>query len=279
MKLGLGTVQFGIDYGVYNKSKIISDFEVNKILNTANKFKISYIDTAQDYGNSEKKIGKFDTSDFKIITKISKDVHYDDVRKSIEGSLNRLKVKKVNGVLIHSFSHFIKNNRVYKKLIDLKKKGLILNIGFSLYYPEELKYLLDNKIDFDFIQIPYNIFDRRFESYFEFLKSVNIEIHVRSVFLQGLFFIDPLNLSNFFRHHINHFISFRNEIQKNKISVQSACLNYVCNNEYINCVLIGVENNNQLVENINAIDNKLNLKFLDKFKINDEKILLPYNWK
>jgi len=279
MKLGLGTVQFGMDYGVISKSKIISDSEIKKILNTANKFDIKYIDTAQDYGDSEKKIGKHEKSNFEIITKISKDVHPNDVINSIKESLKRLKVKKINGVLIHSFNHYVENSEVYNNLIDLKNIGLIQKTGFSLYYPDELKYLLENNISFDFIQIPYNILDRRFEPYFKDLKLLNVEIHIRSVFLQGLFFIDPLKLSSHFINYTKHLINLRNIIKEKNISIESACLNYVYKNKNIDCVIVGVENNNQLLDNINAIDKNLNLKILDKFKINDEKILLPFNWK
>ena len=106
----------------------------------------------------------------------------------IKESLNRLNLKKVYGALFHVFDDFNKNKQLYEKLNNFKKDGLVEKIGFSLYFPEQLEQLINSKIDIDIIQVSYSIFDQRFVKYFKDLKMLGIEIHVRSVFLHGLYF-------------------------------------------------------------------------------------------
>ena len=106
MKIGIGTVQFGLNYGISNNSGIISDFEINKVFNTLSKSAISYIDTAQAYGNAEQRIGKFDLSDYKIISKVNKISKSKEIKSHFLSSLNNLGVNRLYGLLVHDFNHF-----------------------------------------------------------------------------------------------------------------------------------------------------------------------------
>lgn len=279
MKIGIGTVQFGLNYGISNNSGIISDFEINKVFNTLSKSAISYIDTAQAYGNAEQRIGKFDLSDYKIISKVNKISKSKEIKSHFLSSLNNLGVNRLYGLLVHDFNHFKSDNSIYNEMKKLKNQGLVKKIGFSLYNIDQLNYLLSNKINFDILQIPYSIFDQRFSSSLDKLKSKKVEIHARSIFLQGLVFLKPELLNNYFDSIKNHLKKFRKEIYQNDISIESACLNFVCQDERIDCVLIGINKFDELTNILNSYNEKIQTNFLKKFKIENNKILDPSRWK
>ncbi|MCF6296414.1 MAG: aldo/keto reductase [Flavobacteriaceae bacterium] len=283
MKIALGSAQFGLDYGINNAKGKISNSEIDNIISYAKSVKIHTIDTAQSYGNSEEVIGNLQlVNDFNIITKISLNKD-DNVEKLIIKSLANLQIDKIYGLLLHNFNDFTNNPALLKSLNKEKEKGKIHKYGFSLYNPQELKYLIDNNFHFDIVQIPFSIFDRRFEPYFEILKNKNVEIHVRSVFLQGLIFKTPNTLSNHFKNISHQLMELNNLANMHEISISSIALNFVMNQKLIDKVVIGIDSLQQLKENVNILkESKIVEPFisgLNELKITDENILLPFNWK
>src|SRR5690606_15941273 len=110
-----------------------------------------------------------------------------------------LKSKAIYGCLFHDYNSWKQQPQLLDELQKLKAEGKISKVGFSLYYPQQAEELLENKIDFDLVQVPYSLFDQRFETVFKKLKKVGVEIHTRSVFLQGLFFLQPEKISPYFQ--------------------------------------------------------------------------------
>jgi aryl-alcohol dehydrogenase-like predicted oxidoreductase len=168
-------------------------------------------------------------------------------------------------------------------MLKIKQCGKAVKIGFSLYHPAEAEYILQNNIPCDIVQVPYNIFDQRFASLFSELKSRKIEIYVRSVFLQGLFFIHPNNLDEQFdsiRHRMRELSAFS---EKEQIAMSTLCLGFVDSNKYIDNIIIGVDSLENLKENINNYnrlsDLSINYRQFESFSITDESIILPFNWK
>lgn len=284
-KLILGTAQFGLDYGINNPDGKIKKNEAFKILSFAYKHKINILDTSYAYGDSEIVLGEYIKEykkDIKIISKLPQN----DCENPIElfyKSLNRLNSIKIYGYLIHHFDFFMKKSKIWEDLKLLKEEGKIEKIGFSLYYPEELDYLLGKNIDFDIIQIPYNIFDQRFKEYFLELKKINVEIHIRSIFLQGLVFIPVQKLPE-------KFLKIKSKLEKlnslSKIlntSIASLCLNFSILNPLIDKIIIGIDCKEHLHEIINTMAEIDNIKSiyhnLETLKENDENIILPTNWK
>jgi aryl-alcohol dehydrogenase-like predicted oxidoreductase len=163
MKLALGTVQFGLDYGVTNSSGQITIDEVRSILTFAKNNKINTLDTASVYGNSEQVLGCCGVDNYQIITKmISLENSVDEVINGFYKSLESLGQKQVEGLLVHDMNN-IENEQfdaLFSKLNELKQQGLIEKIGFSTYMPEQVDFLLEN-FDFDLIQLPFNVFDNR----------------------------------------------------------------------------------------------------------------------
>tara|TARA_B100000886_G_scaffold340021_1_gene307506 strand:- start:6536 stop:7375 length:840 start_codon:yes stop_codon:yes gene_type:complete len=279
MKLGLGTVQFGLNYGISNSSGIISDNDIEKVFETISKNGISYIDTAQAYGNAEKRIGRFDLTNYKVISKINKSLKSNEIEKHFLTSLDNLGLNKLYGLLVHDFNHFKFDNSIYHEIKKLKNMGYLEKIGFSLYETNELNYLLKNKIEFDILQIPYSIFDQRFSDLLDTLKLNKVEIHARSIFLQGLVFLNPESLSNYFDPIKNHLKKFREETYKNGISIESACLNFVCQDKRIDCALIGINKFKELVNILDSYDEKISTTVFKKFEIEDNNLLNPSKWK
>jgi aryl-alcohol dehydrogenase-like predicted oxidoreductase len=278
-KLALGTVQFGLDYGINNSNGQVEFNEVNKILNLLKLNKIDTIDTASSYGNSEKILGKIGISNLNVITKtLPLTFGVNNVIKTFYQSLENLKVPAIDGLLIHNFSD-AKHEEfdiLYKELCILKDHKVINKIGFSIYSPMQANFLLNN-FDFDLIQAPLNVFDVRLinSGILGKLKSNKIEVHARSVFLQGLL-LNFKELDEYFFRWKNKFNEYQKIVESSNLSLLEYALNFVLNIKDIDKVIVGVNSERQLKE---IIQTKIDKDVLDGFPINDLKLLNPSEWK
>lgn len=274
-KIVLGTVQFGCQYGI-NSAGRPDDVEVRVILEEASKAGIGKLDTSSAYGNSESVLGAFIPTDanFSIISKYPKSNV--PVREMFTGSLERLNVKKLYGYLLHHFDVYRTNNAVWNEFVKLKQDGLVEKIGLSLYTTDELELLLQNKVPFDLLQVPYNIFDRQFEPYFPMLKERGVEIHVRSTFLQGLFFMNREALPEKLQPLKPYLLQLDEYAQSMEMSVAEVALNHNLQNDAIGGVLIGVDNQSQLVTNLQSIRNE---RVELDIHVQEKQLLNPVNWK
>lgn len=271
-KIGLGTVQFGLDYGISNNSGKTSSEEVTRILKFAKEKGIDTIDTAQAYGDSENVLGMNDLKGFKIVTKFIKGDK--SVLSIVNSSLEKLKQQELYGLLVHSPQEVLQNEKVWNELIGLKNIGLVKKIGFSFNDPNEVEKCLQKKMIPDVIQVPYNYFDSRFEKHFPQLKDLGCEIHTRSTFLQGLFFLSEEILKSKFMQVAKMIIDLQNQFNSH---LSKGLINFVMNNKYIDKVVLGVNSYDQLQENL-TIDNTQ----FDLPKINHlipDEILIPSKWK
>ena len=278
-KLALVTAQFGLDYGVTNSEGKVQVEEVELILGCAKENSINTLDTAASYGNSEEVLGSIGISDFQIITKtIPLKNGVDEVIKHFQQSLTFLNKSSVNGLLIHNVNEIEhKNfNTLFKELTELKRQGLVNKIGFSTYTPEQVDFLLKN-FDFDLIQVPFNIFDNRLiqGGQLQALNNKGVEVHARSVFLQGVL-LDFNNLSNYFSPWKKEFSIYQETVKDNGLSLLECALNFVLNIREIDKVLVGVNSERQLKEIIQAVKRQSNLS---AYPINDINLLNPSLWK
>jgi aryl-alcohol dehydrogenase-like predicted oxidoreductase len=282
MKLAVGTVKFGTNYGLINKKKIylneikkISKFINSKINN------ISLIDTAFSYGKSHKIIGRTKLNKLKIVTKIrflSKNkINY--FNKNIDNLLKDLRVNKIYGLLFHDVKDAI-NKSYLKLLLDLKKKKIIKKIGVSIYSPNDLKIILKLWKP-DIVQVPFNIFDQRLvkSGYLDLLKKLKIEIHVRSCFLQGLLVNYDRNKKKFkkFQKWSDLLESWSGWCRNNNISKIEACLQFIKNYKKIDYLVVGFDNLKQLKEIIYILGKK-EIKITNKFYSSDLKLIDPRKW-
>lgn len=281
MKIALGTVQWGMNYGIANNEGIPSNDVLKSIIYLAQNSGINLFDTAAQYGIAEYRIGNYLSKKSNIVTKIGSFSNGNSLKNQIENSLKNLKREKIYGCLIHNSKELINKDYLWDELTEFKLKGKLKKIGFSLYEPKELKILLGYDMIPDIIQVPYSVLDRKFEPYFELLKNKGVEIHVRSIYLQGLYFKNPDQLPNKFSKLKPVLKELQNISKKNKLNIAQFCLDFIRQNYNIDYAVIGVESENQLKEIIQLKNFKLNwdsiLKSLDRYNIKEE-LLNPSNW-
>lgn len=276
-KIALGTVQFGLQYGIGNKEGKTNSIEVSKILNVAHIEGIHLLDTAQAYGDSEKVIGRLHENRFRIVTKINPDeVESRSAEVLVQHSLENLNLNSIYGLLFHSAISAFENPEIVSKLKDLQKQGIIQKVGFSVYTPNELNQLIIKYGIPDIIQIPYSHLDQRFERLAIDLHKEGVEIHTRSTFLQGLFFVDPEELPDFFEPITPYLNRLRNSYFDNTQLAQ-ALINFSLSKDFIDYVVIGVNNESQLIENINFSETSIFVLPEPPRKI-PENILRPNLW-
>jgi aryl-alcohol dehydrogenase-like predicted oxidoreductase len=288
MQLGIGTAQFGMNYGVANKDGIVIDSEINNILTLAKKNNINLLDTARLYGCSEEAIGLTKISqNFKIITKTNnfKSFNSQQSKKQLiedfEISLKLLNVKKIYGLLFHNADDLLtdKSSDLWQLLLNLKENNLVEKIGISIYNSYQIDEIL-KKFKIDIIQVPINIYDQRLinSGHIKKMQDLNIEIHARSIFLQGLLTMECVDLNNFFSPILNQHKKYWNFLKNNKLSPIKICLDFIKENN-INYAIVGVNNSSQLLQIIdNYNQEKLNIDY-SLFNIEDENFINPANWK
>jgi len=282
-KIVLGTVQFGIDYGINNISGKVHPTEVCSILDLANRSGIKILDTSYAYGESELVLGKCLNDkllNFKIISKFPQCTK--SVDEIFEETLIRLKTSHLYGYLVHHFNFYLEHPEIWESFKKLKDKGQVEKIGFSIYSSLELEYLLEHNIQFDLIQFPYNIFDRQFDPYLGILKKNNVEVHTRSVFLQGLFFKDVDALSERLLPLKPYLALIHSYCDKNTLSIEQLALNWVLSKPEIDGVLIGVDNIGQLTDDIKMANGNIgqnDIDFIESIQVKEKELLNPVNWK
>ncbi len=279
MKLGIGTAQFIKNYG-FMKKKI----KLDKYFKTLNNSKINLIDTAQEYSDAEELIGKYLSLKKKIITKvkpmreISQSKKLEFFKKSLETSMKKLKREKIYGLLLHDENDIFQNDDFYKFIEEIKKNKIIKKFGYSTY-----DIFKDNiykrYFNFDLIQAPFNIFDansRKIKMFKQIKK--NKEIHIRSIFLQGLV-LNEQNANSSYKSIKDKLNIMDNLISKKNIKNRYQYVISLINNLNIaDYCIIGCLNHYE-IENLNKFkSSKINLKDLYKFQIKNKKILDLRNW-
>lgn len=297
-KLTLGTVQFGLNYGINNPRGKPSRKKSLEMLNFAFEKGIRVFDTAYAYGEAEEILGEFSQSrnlgeKIKIITKLkpniiseskSQKTVYDIIAGNLKKSLKKLKRDYVDGYLFHTPA-YIRNKKLVDSLSRLKEQGLVKNIGVSVYEEKDAVYAakLDNV---DYIQVPYSIFDQRLDrtDFFQLANKNGKTVFARSAFLQGLFFMSEEKIPSYLQKAKVYFKELDKIIVKYNLSRQQAALLFSLKNKNIDYVVFGVDNINQLKEDINIAEQNLDceqcLKELNNKFINMEKnIIFPSLWK
>jgi aryl-alcohol dehydrogenase-like predicted oxidoreductase len=285
-KLILGTVQFGLKYGINNVSERPDQTGVNEMLLFAFNAGIKCLDTAEVYGNAHQAIGKFHESNsailFDIITKLPDQLDH-QLGIKVDQYIKDLNVKKLKLLLFHSFNTYVQNKGAVMEMAILKEHNKIEQTGVSVYSNEQARVAIDDN-GIDVIQIPFNLFDNnnhRGEILIEAKKRGKI-VHTRSTFLQGLFFTDlkknNTKIVNSLRKEISKIQS--TDLIKN-LSVQEIALNYCLQQSYIDQILIGVDNIHQLKENLKHAQYLISEDIISKINeinISNKNLLNPSLW-
>lgn len=272
MKLALGTAQLGMNYGIANKTGQPSPSSARRILELANQNGVELLDTASGYGESETIIGRYirtvretgQNQPFQIVTKIP-DPFEEEVQSAAEArtgmreqvlrSMERLNLPCLDYCLLHSpKSMFTQDGLVVEWLKELKQDGLIGKVGISVYTPEDVKRYLE--LDgLDVIQVPLNIMDTRLlrSGLLADLGARKIEIHVRSVFLQGLLLMSPDEIPPYLQKAVPYIRQLQALASELQLTYAELCLVYVRDLKEVGRIVVGCETENQLREHIEAM--------------------------
>lgn len=261
-KLALGTAQFGLDYGISNNSGKISEESAVALLSYAKCKGINTLDTAVAYGNSEQVLGNIGVDGWEIITKLPElpegrvDIE-SWVQRQLEGSLSRLGVNSVYGLLLHRPQQLFEpsGQKLISALERLKRQGDVKKIGVSIYHPEELD-LIYKVMEPDLVQSPLNILDRRLidSGWLARLRSLGVEVHVRSVFMQGLLLMSAAQRPEKFARWQSIWIEWDRWLVSNEIDPVVACLGFALSEPSVDKIVVGVENAAQLESIVSALD-------------------------
>jgi aryl-alcohol dehydrogenase-like predicted oxidoreductase len=267
----IGTAQFGMLYGIANKSGQPGTDEVLSIVKLASENNVWFYDTAQAYGDSENLLGKA-FSQLRIndrvrcITKIQPNMKDRDVAtliQSVRQSMRKLQVSQLWGILAHRVEQ-VRDPITLKAVDRMKDEGLVKWWGASVYNPKDaMKLTRDDAIDI--IQAPFNILDRRLLDcgFFRAAREYGKKVFLRSIFLQGLLFLEAEELSEkdmkWAEPHLEH---FRNRINALKVSVESFAMQAVSTVVPDGVMIMGIEKTSQLEKNLSTLRSPLIAKVL-----------------
>jgi aryl-alcohol dehydrogenase-like predicted oxidoreductase len=255
-KLTIGTAQFGLDYGIANRGGQVNFEEIQRILDFAFNLGIDTLDTAIAYGDSETRLGKAGVSNWNIVSKLpSVPKNCRNVTAwvidSVEGSLDRLKVNSLFGLLLHRpddlNSEF--GEELYEGLETVKRFGMVSQLGVSVYAPGELR-TLNNFKEFTVVQSSLNIIDRRILELDNFVNegANRFTIQTRSAFLQGLLLMNPQQRPRKFSKWNNLWDVLDKFIEESGLTRLEVCIRYVMAVEAVNKVIVGIDSLIQLKE-------------------------------
>ena len=287
-KLSLGTVQFGLDYGIANNNGQPKQKSVNEIIEYVYQHNINCFDTAQAYGNAEEVIGKSieDKQDIFIISKLKSEFFKKDLMNNVYKSLKNLKIDLLYGLLLHDSELLYNWKEEYSNLINsLIAENNIKYFGVSIYTNEDFDLAIKNP-SIKFIQIPFNIFDQRAVSknWFKKAKDNNKLIFIRSVFLQGLLLMDINKLPSNLQIAKKYLIIFESYCKKLNITKSELALSFVDTVATDSLLLFGCDNIQQAKENIEnynslkELDRSIVQSIINDFKDINENIYNPTRW-
>lgn len=287
MKLALGGAQFGLAYGVANTSGQVALPEASRILQMAYKQGVRVIDTAIAYGESEKALGQVGVAGWNVISKLPEmpvdllgvEAIGEWVEQQVNGSLQRLKVDSLYGLLLHRPQQLLTEGgqHLYRALKLMKQKGLVSKIGVSIYQPDELQPLFCN-MSFDLVQAPLNVLDQRMvlSGWADRLYGLGVELHVRSAFLQGLLLMSDEQRPQKFGPWDAVWTTWRSWLNTNRLTPLEACLRYVYQFPAVTQVVMGVDRASQLEAILQVPE--AHLPSLPSWGSFDDRLLNPARW-
>ena len=251
-KLGLGTVQFGLAYGVTNERGQVPAAEAEAIVAAALAAGIDLFDTAAAYGDSERVLGHALGShrEVRIVSKLPPLAadrigasEIDQWRAALQRSLEQLRRPSIYGLLLHRPDDLRKPGaeRLVALLAELKSVGTVARIGVSAYDPAQIELALD-RLPLDAVQVPVNLLDQRLlrDGTLDRLKRRQVEVHVRSAFLQGALLAEPSALPGHFAPHRERLSAVGRAADRAGLSRLALCLRFVLDQPVVDRLIVGV---------------------------------------
>jgi aryl-alcohol dehydrogenase-like predicted oxidoreductase len=287
-KLGLGTVQWGLSYGLANQHGVTSPETVTTILAEAERCGVMVLDTASLYGEAEAVLGANPLQAFQVITKTPKfltagitDEQAYQLSQTFHQSLHRLSAKAIYGLLVHHAGDLIATGgeKLVVAMRELKDKGEVQNIGVSVYDGAQIDAVL-KVFKPDIIQLPISVLDQKMlmNGQLARLKQEGVKIHARSVFLQGLLLM-PLGEIPIFFDPIRPLLArWHAAAHAQGMTLIQAALSFVRDIPYVDTVLVGVDNLAQFQSCV--ADFSIDARFdASGLACNDPMFVNPALWK
>ncbi len=292
MQLGLGSVQFGLDYGIANPAGKTAPTEVAAILALAAENGITVLDTAAAYGNSETVLGRAmpPGPNFRIVSKtrnfgpsaVGQDAAA-ALRADFNKSLERLGVERLYGLLLHHCDDLFLpgGERLLAAMVALKEGGLVEKIGVSVYQRRQIEEVMAGS-PIDLLQIPVNVLDQRLtaDDLLASISAAGVEIHARSAFLQGLLLMPPEKVADYFAPIRPLLHNYRTAITASGMTAVQAALAFVRRNQAVDHVLVGVTSRPELMEILTAFEGPTFADFdFSPFAVDDARMVDPSQWQ
>ena len=285
-KIVIGTAQFGLKYGVANTGGQVSDSDAIKILSLAKEHGIDTLDTAVAYGDSEQVLGRIGVDDWLLMSKLPPlpegllDVRT-WVNQQVNHSLQALKIKKLHVLFLHRPEQLLGGygKELYRSLLELKHLGSVEKIGISVYDTAALDLILRN-MHFDVVQAPYNILDTRLvtSGWMRQLEDIGCELHVRSIFLQGLLLMNAADRPKYFDRWKPLWDTWDAWLRETGVPAIELCLAHALSTSGVAKIVLGVQTPAQMLE-ILAHTSGVATVIPSDFKCIDTDLLNPSNWK
>lgn len=282
-RLILGTSSWGNNYGAFNSRGTVMQ-ETLDLLNYAQNKGIAKLDTAPTYGESEKLIGQAAATDFNIYSKLSTESWHlgtDQAHRAVRQSLKNLGIKKFSGLMYHNGRDLIDSRgqatAFMKELMDI---GLVDKWGVSVYEVDELQEILDYCTP-DFVQLPLNLADQRFadSGMISHLNTAGVEVHGRSIFLQGLLLQDSRGLPRRFQGISKWLSELESFSLLHGFSKLELAISFILSNPGVGGILLGVNSMEHLVSSINAIETSLEVPELNNVpRLENQSLADPRTW-
>lgn len=287
-KLGLGTVQWGTTYGVANRQGMTPAAEVGRILSAARRAAVSVLDTAALYGEAESALGVHDLTDFRIVTKTPRfattsitETQADELLNTFHCSLEKLGVDAVYGLLVHHTDDLLApgGSRLVEALRSLQAAGKVARVGVSIYDRMQLDAVFQ-VFSPEIVQLPVSVLDQRLivDGSLTLLHSRGVEIHTRSVFLQGLLLMMPSDLPTYFAPVRPLLQRWHDSCAEQALTPVQAALAFVRDIAEIDYCLVGVQSLAQFEDCVR--DFGLAQRFdATGLACNDPAYVNPANWR
>lgn len=294
MRLCLGTVQQGMEYGVNNKYGKPSLEESIELFHRAFESGIDLFDTARAYGDAELIIGEYfkrygNKDKIRVISKLRPNVfeendnYYEVMKRECLDSLERMGITKLYGYLLHT-PEYIREPKIVQAMVNLKEEGIVENIGVSIYNIEDGDVAIETGV-VDFIQLPFSVFDQRGEStgFFKRAKKAGITIFTRSAFLQGLFYVNADKIPERVLHTENVLRDFNRLLNEYNADRTETLIGFVKEQEYIDYLVFGADDIEQLYEDINVFNNcnivnKISNVIKERYANIEKSVIIPSLW-
>lgn len=297
MELCLGTVQFGMDYGIRGKKKpflseslAMIDYAINNDIKT--------IDTANAYGEAEDVVGAYlernpkERQRIQLISKfrpnllddVPADQYYQVMRNNLEESLRRLHTDYLDGYLLHS-ARYVYSDEIIEALLRIRKEGLVKKVGVSVYEVEEAKKGI-GRGNLDFLQLPFSVLDQRMlhQGVFEMAEKNGFPLHSRSAFIQGLVMMKPEEVPPFLREKVAPILQAVETVCKETgLTRAQLAIGFVKQQEAVTRLVFGVRNLEQLKEDIKVFSEDLPIEVITELESGfaniEADIVMPSLWK